>query len=288
MKKRIPEFNLTSINTIFIIKELNGNTIRISRNVPESFFHMEPVTDEILYDKEKNVYWNKKSDIIYDSRIKRKFFQEEYINITESLLEKRKLENKLLLDALTQIPNITAVQQKEFEMIKNNKSYVIAMCDINDFKTINDTQGHQMGDKILIDVAQKLNDSIRANEDIVARVGGDEFLFIFETENVETILEKLITVKKAVKDYGENMGFPVSISIGAALLPKNDDKLIRTKDEIKIIKEKADKALYHIKNNAKSTDNIGYYYPDTNEIGIYSLSDNKEKKKKIGILTKHK
>ncbi len=168
-------------------------------------------------------------------------------------------------------------------MINSNKSYILAMCDINNFKTINDTQGHQMGDKILIDVARILNSSGRANTDIIARVGGDEFLFIFETEDAETILEKLYVIKNKVKEYGEDLGYPVSISIGATYMPKSDKNQIRTKSEISLKKEEADKALYYIKNNAKNTDNIAYYNIDTNEINMYTNPDKKEKKKNLVV-----
>lgn len=288
MKNKIPEFNLTSVNSVFILRELNGKIVRVSRSVPKSFFNMKPITNEILYDTEEDEYWNKNSDIIYDFRAKRKFFQEEYINVTKSLLEKQKLESELLLDPLTQIPNIAAINQKEFEMIKNNKSYVIAMCDINDFKSINDTYGHQMGDKILIDVAKILNSNNRANADMTARIGGDEFQFIFETEDITTILEKLANLKSKVKEYGDTLGFPVSVSIGASFLKQHDKNGLRTLDEIKAKKEEADKALYYVKKNVKNTDDIAYYYSDTNEIDVYSMTGNRERRKLINILSKIK
>ena len=119
--------------------------------------------------------------------------------------------------------------------------------DLDGFKAVNDTLGHDAGDYVLKQVAQRLLLSVRET-DTVARVGGDEFLIIASEinapENVEQIAEKVIQlVSRPIIFNGQQA--VVSTSIGIALFPDHGE------DMNQLIKL-ADEAMYKVKNSGKN------------------------------------
>lgn len=98
------------------------------------------------------------------------------------------------------------------DKIYNNDLYTVVMIDIDDFKKINDTYGHSVGDKAVITVANILRNSLR-EDDYVIRYGGDEFLLIMinlDIQNVENILKRIIERINQLEEFV----FPISISYG--------------------------------------------------------------------------
>lgn len=128
----------------------------------------------------------------------------------------------------------------------------VLMTDIDFFKKFNDTYGHLVGDKILIQLAKTLQNSVR-NEDCVARFGGEEFSVLLThcTENtVKYVAER---IRKAVEDIeleenGEKL--KITISIGACII--NDHEGLMPKYIIR----KADQALYHSKENGRNQSTV--------------------------------
>lgn len=135
-----------------------------------------------------------------------------------------------------------------FESAVNQKdSLSIVMCDIDNFKKINDTYGHLTGDKVLKTIAKLLRDNIRST-DVVGRFGGEEFIIAFpstDTEEVTVILERL---RRHIKDLSE-FPFKITLSFGAVNYPENTEGLLihSPEDLIRL----ADTALYHAKNTGK-------------------------------------
>jgi diguanylate cyclase (GGDEF)-like protein len=119
--------------------------------------------------------------------------------------------------------------------------------DLNEFKKINDTHGHGAGDKLLIAVAQRLQNSLRET-DLVARLGGDEFVAVLEDvkspEEVTRIAHKL---SQAIEQplYIRQQILSLSASIGVAIFPLDG----RQKQELE---EKADRAMYLAKKRGLS------------------------------------
>lgn len=148
-------------------------------------------------------------------------------------------------DELTNLPTRRQFENRLKFKLKNNNGFGIMMIDLNDFKVINDTKGHQIGDQVLQQVADILITSINP-EDMACRVGGDEFTLIIEssdstiTDNVKKRIEKRIAeLNQKYKDIH------ISLSIGLrmvtspvnweynTLLTDIDRSMYRHKDQMK-------------------------------------------------------
>ncbi len=108
-----------------------------------------------------------------------------------------RIQNASLLDELTQLPNRRFLSRELNKLLanKNSKSkFTVLLIDLNDFKQVNDTLGHETGDELLVHVAKSIRDSVRAT-DIVARIGGDEFVIVLQntkqTANIEKVIQKI-------------------------------------------------------------------------------------------------
>ncbi|MEG1822957.1 MAG: GGDEF domain-containing protein [Clostridiales bacterium] len=127
-----------------------------------------------------------------------------------------------------------------------NKNCVLFIIDIDNFKSINDTMGHKMGDKVLHEMGKNLR-SIFREEDIVGRIGGDEFLALMKNTANRSIIEtKALGIEKQIKAVTcDNIMFTPTCSIGIAINEANlfdFDEMFR----------RADKALYQGKAKGKN------------------------------------
>lgn len=151
------------------------------------------------------------------------------------------------LDPVTGLPN-RALFSEQFHKYTKRRKYAInnnaaiLFVDINDFKSINDKFGHDVGDVVLGKVAQTLQNNLRKN-DIIVRAGGDEFYVLLEdvasVENAELVVQKLYDVfrdKFITNDYSIDL----DISIGMCLYPRDGYHL-------KELIQKADNSMYRSK-----------------------------------------
>lgn len=160
-----------------------------------------------------------------------------------------KLFNQGYRDFLTTLYNrryfdMTARYTVE-ESIKNGTSLGLILFDIDFFKQINDSYGHDIGDKILICVSELLQDSVRSS-DVPCRIGGDEFAIILPAINMETIKDLVVRIQDSISAFNSSASkLPnFSISIGGACIRK--DEL-----EFKKLFKIADKALYRAKESGR-------------------------------------
>ena len=173
-------------------------------------------------------------------------------DITKSRSIEEQLRHAALHDKLTGLPNRAFFNQELAKLINishtdRNYLFAVLFIDLDRFKVINDSLGHEAGDQLLIDTAQKLQDSIREG-DIVARLGGDEFVILLKQINdvenaiaiAERIQEKLIEPVK-IKTHEVF----VTASIGIALSHHNYDNI----DDFL---RDADTAMYEAKANGKA------------------------------------
>lgn len=124
----------------------------------------------------------------------------------------------------------------------------IAYIDVDNFKYVNDTFGHGSGDNLLIEISKCLVSSLRAT-DIVARIGGDEFVCLFPETAAKEAKEAILKAEKVLKKSMSENSWPVSFSVGVVTfnkLPKDAQKAIKIADEL----------MYSVKNCNK--DNIAY------------------------------
>lgn len=154
-------------------------------------------------------------------------------------------------DVLTKIFNRREVLRKSEEIYnkakKDSDRYYVMMIDVDNFKSINDTYGHQIGDKVLSAVAKTIKESIR-EDDIIGRYGGEEFIVIVkgDSNNYLKIAERIRrNVEKIVINIDENEFIKVTSSIGITKMEASDKTLQQ------IISD-SDKALYEAKNTGKN------------------------------------
>lgn len=170
-------------------------------------------------------------------------------DITQQKLTEEKLKHLAEHDALTGLINRTLFEDRVIQAIaltKRAKS-TMAVCflDIDNFKTINDTYGHHIGDLLLRTVAKKMRKCIR-DIDTIARFGGDEFALILSCLHGENAVIKVVEKLIGLFSKGfliENCNLTVTLSIGISLYPKDGKH-----DLLK----KADRAMYHVKKNGKN------------------------------------
>lgn len=127
------------------------------------------------------------------------------------------------------------------------KCLSVLFVDVDDFKFINDTYGHELGDKVLVDVASRLTVALREG-DFVARIGGDEFAMIIQcpeaATNYERLIERLLEVMNESYEHLAE-GLSVSCSVGGAFYPKEGQDL---EGLIRI----ADARMYSVKRSGKN------------------------------------
>lgn len=154
------------------------------------------------------------------------------------------------LDALTGVPNRHAYQQRfsrELERhAKSHQPLIYALWDIDLFKVINDTYGHNAGDVVLKMVAQLLCKSVR-EADFMARIGGEEFVVLLPNTPVQEALVLADAIREDIAKSGFNYkGQAVSITASCGLA------CIRPGDDAEALYERADAALYRAKNEGRN------------------------------------
>lgn len=269
-------FQLDFLNTVIILRTVQGEVLNVSKEIPVEFYQMEFLGNNIYYDGNNHKYWLKSIQMINSHDCE--YYQEEYIEVTRLLLENKRLITDLKKDPLTQIGNVAAIDAKEQEILNLKKDCILVICDIDDFKTINDTFGHAIGDKVLQGVATILSKHRKNNHDLVSRVGGDEFLLIFEMNKVDIVIKKMAMVLDEVNKFGQELNVPLSVSIGVSLF-ESTDKLYNIRcNELQKRKQDADQALYYVKKNTAEKNNIAYFNSQTGEFELYYKKSEKVKR----------
>ncbi len=174
-------------------------------------------------------------------------------DITERKTIERQLEELAHFDIVTRLPNrayfYDTLDRSIHRSQRIKKEFALLYLDLDDFKKINDSLGHHMGDKFLKHVSQKIQESARTN-DFVARLGGDEFVILIEAgtdslQDATRLAQRIITVFQS-PFYIDHHELNSSVSIGIALYPTNGT------DATSLMKN-ADLAMYRAKKSGKKT-----------------------------------
>ena len=190
------------------------------------------LTISSIYDAQKNVI--KRVGLLTD--------------ITEKKEAAELIKRHANFDALTGLANRRLFQKRlveEVNVAKRNETRVALLSiDLDQFKDINDSLGHQMGDQLLIAVSQRLQQCIR-KANTVSRLGGDEFSVIMENlediESVEHAADRILQSLNAPFYLGDNIGY-ISASVGIAIYPDDGvdiEKLIKNADQAMYAAKKA-------------------------------------------------
>lgn len=188
-------------------------------------------------------------------------------NINQEISDIDTLRSRAETDALTSVSNR---EQTETQIINYLNRIHGEMCafiiiDIDNFKRINDTQGHMLGDVVLSEMASAMKRVIRA-DDVIGRIGGDEFvIFMKNAKSVKNVEAKVENLQKELRSLfrNEKVSLQITCSIGIALYPDNGT-------EYKVLFNHADQALYQAKVLGK---NRFFFY---NSAGCSSFPESKQ------------
>lgn len=153
------------------------------------------------------------------------------------------LSNEIQRDTLTGIYTKSYLSMHLEKIIRDDEDGVLVVIDLDDFKKINDTYGHQVGDNVLKEFTTLIQDNIRG-EDIFARWGGEEFLLLLQHTTIENAMRKLEHVREKVASYTFKDAGHLTASFGVAWKEQNDN--------IHSLLQRADKALYQAKSRGKN------------------------------------
>jgi len=169
-------------------------------------------------------------------------------------VELKEVKTKAMTDGLTKAYNREAFDSYIRKIVDRNtikpSPFSLLMLDIDDFKKINDTYGHQIGDRVLVALVKKCTEFIR-DEDFLARYGGEEFVIVLPGASLRNALKKAQRLRKAIagthyttdKEKG-GKGLSITVSIGASSFSK--------KDSVSTVIDRSDQALYQAKRTGKN------------------------------------
>jgi diguanylate cyclase (GGDEF)-like protein/PAS domain S-box-containing protein len=206
--------------------------------------------------------WNRRKDgalypqhlniaAIYDAQHHPVHFVAVAHDITELKRKEEQIRHSALHDSLTGLPNRRLLLDRlQWLLARSERSgnmLAVVFFDLDDFKKINDSLGHPVGDDLLQQVSQRAQ-SITRDQDVVARLGGDEFVLLVpdcqKSQDVIHIMERLRqTLKRPYRLQGQSLS--ISASIGIAVFPSDG----READELM---KKADMAMYQAKKSGKN------------------------------------
>jgi diguanylate cyclase (GGDEF)-like protein/PAS domain S-box-containing protein len=184
----------------------------------------------------------------------------------QDISERKKQEERILhqahFDSLTDLPNrflaLDRLSQLINEARRKTKRVAVLFLDLDDFKKINDTLGHETGDKLLKEAASRLKSVVRSS-DTVGRLGGDEFIILIgglsEPSNVQPVADALC--KKFTEAFRvDNRELVLTTSIGISIYPDDGENLSE-------LLRNADIAMYHSKEQGRNT--YSYFTDEMNQ-----------------------
>lgn len=202
-----------------------------------------------------------------------------YTDITERIKAEEAINRLAYYDVLTGLPNrallLNHLKKLFIDQKSSSHSGALLFMDLDDFKTINDTKGHAVGDQILVEVAKELNAGIKC--DIIARFGGDEFVILLtdcDASHAGRVSEEIIDLIKTPRIINDHE-FTLSCSIGIAFFPEDGT-------DIDNLLMKADSAMYQAKEQGK--DQFKFFEQSMNDQMVERLQLQKEIRQ--GIINK--
>ena len=161
----------------------------------------------------------------------------------EAVRKSRALEHRIELDHMTELYNRIYMERHVSQVLKNESGYFLAI-DLDDFKNVNDSKGHLMGDEVIREFSRALKRSFSPSA-ILGRMGGDEFA-VWESgiADREAVENQFLGLLKECRELSKQLDVSVSCSVGIA-------KSRRMGEDFTELYRRADKALYHAKGQGK-------------------------------------
>ncbi|MBF0369865.1 MAG: EAL domain-containing protein [Magnetococcales bacterium] len=196
-----------------------------------------------------------------------------YVGISRDITRQKATEEKLhqlaFYDPLTNLPNRTLFRDRLMHEIdlaaRRGDEFAVLFIDLDRFKNVNDSLGHEVGDELLVQVAQRIQSCLRKS-DTVARIGGDEFTVILATEmgshGYGQVADKIIQKLREPFMLRDRQFF-IGASIGIVLFPGDADSF-------ELLTRHADTAMYRAK--ASGGGNYRYFSPEMDAENMFRLS----------------
>ncbi|WP_445479199.1 GGDEF domain-containing protein [Lysinibacillus irui] len=178
----------------------------------------------------------------YEAKLLKNYVQNMMICSQSKIAE---LTEQLNLDSLTGIPNRRRMDQTLHELIVNKVPHAIILIDLDDFKSINDTYGHTVGDEVLKAFANNMQSIVVDEQGLCFRYGGEEFMVILPSRNIDDAIQlaEKLRIKQAIQETA--CGRPVTMSAGITAFTPN----IQSPNQLIEI---ADHALYKAKQSGRN------------------------------------
>jgi diguanylate cyclase (GGDEF)-like protein/PAS domain S-box-containing protein len=167
----------------------------------------------------------------------------QYVDVTAARQDAERLRREARTDALTGLGNRTALEDRLATGLVEGRTAVL-FCDLDGFKTVNDTLGHHVGDGTLVAVAQRIARCVR-EEDLVVRLGGDEFVVVADELSAGTLVELADRIRSSVARpvVVDGTGVCITVSIGVVVAAAGE--------EPQSVVRRADALMYRVKTSGK-------------------------------------
>ena len=183
-----------------------------------------------------------------------------FTDISQMKEHQRQLEHIAHYDALTNLPNrvllADRLSQAMVQCQRHRLSLAVVFLDLDGFKEVNDTHGHDLGDELLITLSHRMKETLREG-DTLARIGGDEFVAVLAdlacVEDCQPVLERMLQAVAGPVSLGAVVA-NVTASIGVAIYPQDNadaDQLMRHADQAMYVAKQAGKNRYHLFDTVK-------------------------------------
>lgn len=226
----------------------------------DHFFHMGKITEgsswvdaiSELAESERIIMIADRKGVKYIFRIEVNHISDNFkvvslIDITETTEENIRLQNKIFYDPLTHVHNRDFFETQTGPLIQiaelQKKQLALTIFDIDYFKLVNDTYGHNTGDKILSSLAALVKQSLRSEDELI-RWGGEEFIILFITDSLDSAIHIIDNLRKKIEAHPFEKVPSLTCSFGITLTRK-DEALLDTL-------QRADEALYQAKNDGRN------------------------------------
>jgi len=200
-----------------------------------------------VYRRDGEIIWiSENARAVHDDAGTLMFYEGTVEAITERKLYEAEIRHQATHDALTGLPNRTMLHNHLQRAVQNSRQKgsltAVVFVDLDQFKFINDSLGHQVGDELLKTVAQRLVSCVRET-DMVARQGGDEFVLVLQNQpdesNITEVLQRILTAVARPWVVGDRE-FHITCSIGVSRCPTDGR-------DVETLLKNADSAMYKAK-----------------------------------------
>jgi diguanylate cyclase (GGDEF)-like protein/PAS domain S-box-containing protein len=264
-----PDGNIMEVNEAFsritgyTREEAVGQTPRILKSGRQSAEYYAAMWKALQQDGHwHGEVWNRRKNgqvyaelqtvsAVNDAKGQLSYFVSLFTDITPMMEHNKQLEHIAHFDALTELPNrvllADRLQQAIAQCQRRNQFVAVAYLDLDGFKAINDSYGHDIGDQLLIALAGRMKSALR-DGDTLARIGGDEFAAVLvdlgSVQECEPVLRRLLQVASEKVLVGDKL-LQVSASIGVTVYPMDGS-------DPDLLMRHADQAMYQAKQSGKN------------------------------------